>query len=370
MSAIQYYTEIEIAGVREFYPDYGIKTCSDKTGIRPSRIMNIVRKYGLSVKKSSYKHIYERRDTRSSEDFDVNPELFTTSITMPEVAYLLGYLWADGYVRVVGKAYILSMCILHKDYIRIRDAMDKIGKWRVYSYRQSSNNKLAVTIRTGNKPLVLWLCEQDYHRKSIVAPTKILSKIPKHLKHYFWRGFFDGDGSIRVSGRANQFYFCGSHTYDWKEHTDLLDRLQIKYSIVKHITKTGRSSTVVCSTRDGVDKFGDYIYAGYAKDKIGLSRKYKRWGVTHERAKTAHDLEAIQISHDDQTLSIDNIFAIIGKHNCLLTLEKIALYLKQPRWKVRDIVRKLIRSNQVDYVNGFHSRPALLCLSAAINTII
>jgi len=41
-----------------------------------------------------------------------------------------------------------------------------------------------------------FLSENNYKEKSYVSATKILNKIPNNLKKYFFRGYFDGDGSI------------------------------------------------------------------------------------------------------------------------------------------------------------------------------
>lgn len=111
----------------------------------------------------------------------VNPEQFF-NIQTPEVAYILGLIWADGYVDIER----ISLSVVTKDMKDYIPIFLKTGNWNAsLSKQRVLNEQPQQKIRCYNKPLSLFLIENDYRIKSKSSPDKILSKIPKHLQHYF-----------------------------------------------------------------------------------------------------------------------------------------------------------------------------------------
>lgn len=94
------------------------------------------------------------------------------------------------------------------------------------------------------------------------------------------RGLFDGDGTIyHRKDRGYMFNITSTYEQDWSEIEFLLQALDIKYSVrrlevLNNLEKINRMSRIVCQNRVGVIKFMEYIYDGYAVDKIGFNRKY------------------------------------------------------------------------------------------------
>ena len=118
-----------------------------------------------------------------------------SNIKTKEVSYVLGFLWADVYIR---KPYTISSTINMKDSLDIKRIFEKTGDWCFYNCnkfdKRTNRHYTNFTITTSNRHIVDFLIENDYDKKSIVSPNKILSKIPDDYKSYFFRGISDGDG--------------------------------------------------------------------------------------------------------------------------------------------------------------------------------
>lgn len=215
--------------------------------------------------------------------FDARPFL---NIKTPEVAYILGLLWADGYIfsNKVTKQYRVCIEGLETDLYLLLDIFYKTGKWNV-NRRIRKNRKPQMTIATGNKYLYHFLIENDYEIKSKHSANKILSKIPENLKHYWFRGLIDGDGSLYLNKKRSMSQFnCSScRDQEWNFFTNLLKKLGIKrYTIrpsvklknLKSTNKISYYSDIRITNRKEIIKLLDYIYKDFSIDNIGLKRKY------------------------------------------------------------------------------------------------
>jgi len=207
----------------------------------------------------------------------INESLFF-NITMPEVAYFLGYLWADGYVSKSG--YLIILTIAEADMLNVMKSFKNIGEWTFRPQkRRKPHHQDQIMMSTSNKYLNKFLQEHDYKSKSFVSACKILSKIPEHLRHYWFRGLFDGDGCFYLNEktRDKEAFVASSYEQDWSFFTSLLDNMGIVYELRKFIGKIGKGSTVRITKGYGIKRFGDYIYKNYEIDKIGLFRKYNKF---------------------------------------------------------------------------------------------
>lgn len=203
------------------------------------------------------------------------------NIQTPEVAYILGLLWADGNLY---KDQIRINCVA-EDLEKLEWIFDKTGKWRKF-YSKQLNCKDQLLIYTNNKPLRQFLEENDYIAKSTASADKILSKIPDHLKHYWFRGLVDGDGCFYINQENGnnmfQFTIASSYEQDWGFVENLLKTLNIKYVIQKNEQKrknksTTHSSKIRITSRYSINKLGNYLYQNIENDNIGLKRKYEKY---------------------------------------------------------------------------------------------
>lgn len=204
-------------------------------------------------------------------------ENFFINCSTPESAYLLGFIWGDGYVYINTKklVYRLTIECEEQDFLLIEDIFNKAGNWLRY-VRKRKNRKQSLTLMNNNILLLKFLEQNNYLIKSGGVPI-ILDRIPEDLKHYWWRGYFDADGCIYYHKKRCLKQFCFSSTYDqdWGFCENLFTDLGIYYKIIKTISKTNSKSSVIRTTsKDNVIKICEYIYSGV---QFGLQRKYDKF---------------------------------------------------------------------------------------------
>jgi hypothetical protein len=190
-----------------------------------------------------------------------------------EAAYILGLLWADGYLNNKSQHYLISLELQINDFEEILPTIKKTGEWGII-YRKQANRQPQGRIFAGQRPLYLFLQSNDYEVKSIASAHKILNLIPEHLKYYWWRGYFDGDGCFYYNKKnyCRQCSFAGSYAQNWTFAENLLQSIGVKYRIDRRIQKSSKHSVVRITNIENIKKFGNYIYQQY--DGMGLNRKY------------------------------------------------------------------------------------------------
>jgi hypothetical protein len=200
------------------------------------------------------------------------------NITNSYVAYVLGFMWADGHVSNDGRHFNIGG--VKEDIDEIENLFFKIGNWgKSIQDRSKRGWKTAKYLIGSNKEIYNFLIEHDYDKKSYVSADKILSKIPNELKHYFFRGLIDGDGSFYFKDYTIQFALNSSYEQDWSYFERLCEYLGIKYKIKRVInfnkkTKKENKSSVLRILGKEIIKLGEYIYKG---DDFGLSRKINKY---------------------------------------------------------------------------------------------
>lgn len=193
------------------------------------------------------------------------------NINTKETSYVLGLLWADGYLT---KNYI-SIEANKNDLLELEHILYKISIW--CKYDRTKRNVLTYMIN--NRELCKYLHSFDYSFKSLKSPDKILNIIPEKLKKYFIRGWIDGDGCFYFYKKEyiRQFSLSGAYNTDWSYFENLCKNLNIKYNI-KRVFNTKTSYSVVrISNKNDIKKLGDLIYDDYLIDKMGLYRKYLKY---------------------------------------------------------------------------------------------
>lgn len=248
---------------------------------------NIGREYGYS--KTTMRHWREKHNIPINKSLQYHkpskfqsPELFL-NINTPEVAYLLGLIWADGCVH---KNRII-LTNVETDAIYFKKITDKCGDWNCSRQDVFNNNptlkmKPQLTLSITSKPVVEFLIKNDYKSKSYKSADKILDKIPEHLKCYWFRGLVDGDGSICICANREDKSYAISIASDYKQNWSFVEKLFKKlemqnYGIYRNICKLGRNSVISTNNRRDLIKFCKYIYNNYETDKIGLERKYLKY---------------------------------------------------------------------------------------------
>lgn len=259
------FNESERTFLAENYPSHGEKYCANHLNRSRYAVLQTVKSMGLHKRVAAIK-----RESR----IDLDPIL---NITNPEIAYLLGFLWADGHVNLRQASLFIRL----EDWLAIEPVASCIPGLTFSTSPARTRASASGGFYTGHKGFISFLLENDYAIKSTVSPTKILSRIPNHLKHYWWRGYADGDGHFHV-GKAGRYaiVLAGSFTQDWRDLEDLLKSLNITYHVVRRermnqqSQKMNRDSIVKINNRQGFVALGSYLYQKQETDAIGLPRKY------------------------------------------------------------------------------------------------
>jgi hypothetical protein len=97
-----------------------------------------------------------------------------------------------------------------------------------------------------------------------------MAAIPENLRHYWWRGYFDGDGWFTISKNAGVAGICSCSGQDWMFFQNLVDKLEFTIFQQDEVKESGRVSKMLLVNRPAIFKFFNYIYKG---ESFGLQRK-------------------------------------------------------------------------------------------------
>jgi len=283
--------EMEAILVRD-YPNRGSYWCSERLGVSSSQAIKRANVLGLKTtdarrKQRQSENIKKMWDNHPGRYSGIDYRVFVDCKTK-EAAYVLGLLWADGYMNG-GRPNRIAIEIVADDFDAIRGVFDATGSWSV-SRRKRKNRRPQACATICNKPLSEFLLSFGYGEKNVRSACGILEKLPIDLRTYWWRGFFDGDGCFysrrHVRQRETkesyehvaQMSLAGGLKQDWGFAEKLLTGLGICFAIQRRShrkRKKSSSSSVRVTNKEGIRKFGEYIYGEY--DGVGLRRKYEAW---------------------------------------------------------------------------------------------
>lgn len=252
------YTDEEIDFLNKNYKLKGRNFCARK-----------LNRSGLSVTAKANKLGIKRQNNYEP----IDTEQFI-NIKKPEVAYLLGFLWADGYVSKRS----VTCLVATDDFLDLKKTLDEIGSWYLHGVEPEGVRKHRTVFGRYDEAFTKIFLDYGFKDKSKLVSENVINSIPEEIRHYFWRGFFDGDGNINKLGHYRAS-IAGPIDFDWTELKNQLNKLEINYSIIK-IKRQVRdvphsSSRLQVSDMDSFQKFLFYIYKNRDEDKIGLTRKYE-----------------------------------------------------------------------------------------------
>lgn len=263
--------------IRLHYPTKGTAPTAKAFGLKPHLVCQMANSIGIEMTQEAFRQLQSDSCVRESHEYPVNPDQFKT-VTTPEVAYLFGLLWADGHLQSVKKSGNIRLHNQTPDMEDIKSVFDKTGNWGFYSYpkRQPTWKGQTMVVGTG-RPLFELFRSLDYESKN-ASPDKVLSHIPESLRHYWWRGYFDGDGCLYLGKWCHQVVFAGPHDQDWTFAEELCRQLNVRYAITQKTSKKGhRSSAFRISGIRNCQALLGPMYTGYEQDGIGFTRKWKKY---------------------------------------------------------------------------------------------
>ena len=269
------WTNDKLIFLKEHYSqDGGPALCSKHLNLTDTQISLMASKQRLKLSQ------YELSKRISSFDYD------GFSVNKPDCCYALGMLWADGHLSK--NTYRINLTLVEKDFLDILDIFPQNRGW-AHRRLQPKNRQPVIQARASHVLFYNFLEENDYLIKSGASANKILSCIPDSLKHYWWRGYFDGDGWFNYcSGLKYSFGISSCLNQEWDFFESLSSSLGFsRHFISRRESTKGNSSQVLCSNFESTYRFGKFIYQGYDQDMIGLKRKHETF-VNLVQAKNSH----------------------------------------------------------------------------------
>lgn len=208
--------------------------------------------------------------------YKVNDNFF--KIWTPDMAYVLGFWWADGYMRkrVSGSSFIygFGLCQQTKDKYILKKILNAMGsnnpicipKSRPDCSHFEINSKIIFDdlIALGGSP---------NKSKSIRMPS-----VPQEFIGDFIRGLFDGDGSISI----NKKYKTTKHAYICSGNIDFINDLKTildNFGINGIVDDNANPNSICYLLRFNVEqikKLGRLMYKA-PFTKLKLVRKFKKF---------------------------------------------------------------------------------------------
>lgn len=271
---MNYWTEEEYQILKEHYPQLSAVGVAKLLGRPVSSVHTKAWKLGIKTDKNGPNYRHQNREDLS--------HIFR--LDDPFVVYFLGFLWADG--TISKKTSNVRLKIVKPDFDKIKDRVMMIAKsWRFREENDGNpNHKTQSVLEINHKGLHAFLKSNDYDIKSGASPDKILTIIPEVLRHYWWRGYFDGDGCMVFDGATVRASIASCRKQDWNFAEVLSSQFGIPFRLALRDNYRGASgSSIHFEGEVAVTKFMNYILQG---EPFGLSRKYDVYHGYVEHKKT------------------------------------------------------------------------------------
>lgn len=255
--------ETEKEYILENYPKFGLNAVAKKLDRSLSTISRFAKENNLVIEKDKYVGI-------DIPDFLVNLDFysrFEDGMTK-ELAYFLGFFWADGTVDH-GASLIIET--VKEDGEVLRNTFKEIYPFSE-RFREREGRKPQMSFRACDDKVGSLLINLGKYPKSSEGHEKIYNYINNEdLWIYFLRGLIDGDGSFYINEKGNycQFTLSSNFNQDW---SFLLENLKLYNPFIsKQETSHGNSSCLRITGRDNLTNFINYL--NYSEITIGLTRK-------------------------------------------------------------------------------------------------
>jgi hypothetical protein len=194
----------------EYVQGVAVKELSNKYKTSKINIYRILNKYKTKIRSGEY----------SKRKYPTNQEYFS-KIDTEEKAYILGFLYADGYNNVADRTVKLVLNEGDKEILeQINNCIQpyKPLYFLDHSRRRSLGSKvldcysMSISSEKMCQDLVRLGCPQSKTFK-ISFPTS--HQVPKGLIQHFIRGYFDGDGCIKIlkNGEKQSFSLVGTESF-------------------------------------------------------------------------------------------------------------------------------------------------------------
>ena len=223
------------------------------------------------------------------EDFQINTKLkrryiinsnYFDNIDSEEKAYILGFIFADGFV---GNDKVNNIVISSKDkeileIIKCKiDFNGEIGTNKSGGY---ANSKESYVLNFSNKHMA------DNLRKFGIYPNRKIEmkdfpSIPTNLIRHFLRGYFDGDGTIMksksITKKNNKIYQYDRLVFSMIASLDFIYSILKKFNIEHYSIKQSKNESLYYLSIMAISEIYKLYHLLYDDSTIFLNRKRKIW---------------------------------------------------------------------------------------------
>lgn len=257
--------------IKTNYPLEGSVGCSLKLNISIQQIQDIVKFYKIRVPKENRILLINKR-INNTKKYKIHTEKFLCP-SDSKTCYILGLLWADGSLKGT-KDNSIRLTLKKEDGENIIPIIKTTGDWSIKELQYTIHKNPVIFFRCCDKTLYRFLKENGYCEKSQKSAEKIISTIPEYLRHYWWRGYFDGDGTLNKNNYG--ISITSTINQDWSFMKFLPSNIIYKIKQYQREVKgkIQSCSRVVLWGKENVLTFLAYIYKG---DYFGINRKYIKY---------------------------------------------------------------------------------------------
>ena len=255
--------ECEINYIKENCPYYGVKKVAKALGRGDSIIRSALKKYNIKTPKRN-------------ESIDAAPPFFDREYLIfenrfktitPELAYWLGFFWADG--TIFGNSMRIE--ITEEDGNELENLFLTVFPFFI-TKRARCNRKKQMLFSVTDKNVSEMLKKLGKYPNSFESHQKILEYLGnENSKIFFLRGLIDGDGNFYLN-KANkyaQFTLASNINQDWHSLLEYLKNFNPNTRIDK--TNHGNSSVLRITGDKNIVNFIKFLK--YDTINIGLIRK-------------------------------------------------------------------------------------------------
>jgi intein/homing endonuclease len=267
--------------------------------------------------------------------FPVNENFFET-IDSEEKAYVLGFLYADGCNHETYHRLEVSLAKQDEDILIKISKLLLNGNINIKEYKQDKwrQNKVGLYV-------VCQKISNDLKRLGCCARKTFILKfpdLPKHLRHHFIRGYFDGDGMLvlyerLMRGCNNKSIYAEFSIVSTREMLDeigeIINSLGVNYKINKrHKNRKNNNFTLRVFGNQQIKIVCDFLY----KDAtIYLERKHEKYlrllDMSMNFRHFFSDEEIIEFCKENSNISMTKLSKIINisRHTLSKKMKRIGL---------------------------------------------
>ena len=249
-----------------------IRNIASSYNVDPRTVSSFLKQFGINIKKP-----------HPPKTYSVKEDIFQ-NIDTEEKAWVLGFIYADGYIDPSRTK--LKITLTEKD----RDVLEKIRRiLRSNSpIKRKEGRQIKGTNYFGNSTVTLMISNaqicQDLEKHGAFYKKSLKLQFPLFLEdkliRHFIRRYFDGDGCITF-GRHDFPKVSIASNEEFLER--IKENLKAK-GIVSHIYASRQSKVkeIEIASHNSVKNFLDYIYQDAT---VFMERKYQRYKCFFETGK-------------------------------------------------------------------------------------